>query len=69
MFNFAEVYEAMARAGAALVVEASELKPTLADLLDNPQRREAMRKAARAFSSQSAHALDDTWTQLQRLLP
>ncbi|HEX5776893.1 MAG TPA: 3-deoxy-D-manno-octulosonic acid transferase, partial [Caulobacteraceae bacterium] len=69
VFNFAEVYEAMAQAGAALVVEASGLKATLADLLDNADRREAMSKAALGFANRSAHALDDTWAQLQRLLP
>lgn len=66
VFNFAEVYEAMTAAGAAIVTDAAGLPEALARALG---RREAMSKAALAFADQGQHALDDTWAQLQRLLP
>lgn len=67
-FNFAEVYAAMADCGAAMIVEAWDLKPALADLLAKPAQRTAMKAAASSFASQGG-ALDDTWARLQRLLP
>jgi len=68
-FNFAEVYAAMQEAGAALVVEAWDLKAAIPDLLADTARRASMKSAALAFASQGAAALDDTWARLRRLLP
>lgn len=67
--NFAEVYEAMEAAGAAIVAEAWDLKDALTGLLADTKRRAAMAKSALAFAGQGAAALDDTWARLQRLLP
>jgi 3-deoxy-D-manno-octulosonic-acid transferase len=68
-FNFAEVYAALADAGAAVIVEAWDLKATLDELLSDAARRRRMKEAALAFAARGAAALDDTWTQLQRLTP
>ena len=66
VFNFAEIYDAMAAAGAATITDTAGLSVALTDVL---HRRETMSKAALAFADQGQHALDDTWGQLQRLLP
>ena len=66
VFNFAEVYDAMAAAGAAIIVDAAGLNAAITSVLE---RRETMSKAALAFADQGQHALDDTWAHLQRLLP
>ncbi|HEX6858714.1 MAG TPA: 3-deoxy-D-manno-octulosonic acid transferase [Caulobacteraceae bacterium] len=66
VFNFAEVYEAMVEAGAAVVADDPQ---ALFDALADLPRLKAMGETARRFAGGGARALDDTWTALEPLLP
>jgi 3-deoxy-D-manno-octulosonic-acid transferase len=70
VFNFAEVYDALVAADAAMMAEGfQELSDTLETLVAEDIRREVMSKAARAFAAQGPAALDATWARLKPLLP
>lgn len=70
VFNFAEVYEAMVAAGAAIIAPGfEELSTTLETLVADEARRNAMSRAAQAFAEQGEIALDAAWARLKPLLP
>jgi 3-deoxy-D-manno-octulosonic-acid transferase len=70
VFNFAEVYDAMVAADAAMMAEGfQEISDALETLVAEDIRREVMSKATRAFAAQGPAALDATWARLKPLLP
>ncbi len=69
-FNFAEATAGAIAAGAALrVADADALLATLAALLTDPRRRDAMRAAAHRFHDLHRGAADRLWTWLAPRLP
>jgi 3-deoxy-D-manno-octulosonic-acid transferase len=70
VFNFAEVYEAMVEADAAVVAPGfEELTTELETLVTDDARRNTMSLAAKAFAAQGDVALDAAWARLKPLLP
>jgi len=70
VFNFAEVYDAMVGADAAVIAAGfEELSAELETLVTDEARRTTMSRAARAFAAQGDVALDATWVKLKPLLP
>ena len=70
VFNFAEVYEAMVAADAAVIApDFEELSAELETLVTDEARRGVMSRAAKAFAAQGDVALDAAWAKLKPLLP
>jgi 3-deoxy-D-manno-octulosonic-acid transferase len=70
VFNFAEVYDAMVAADAAVIAPGfEELSAELETLVTDEARRGAMSRAAKAFAAQGDVALDAAWARLKPLLP
>ena len=70
VFNFAEVYDAMIAADAAVMTPGfEELGTELETLVTDDARRGVMSHAAKAFAAQGDVALDATWAKLKPLLP
>jgi len=70
VFNFAEVYEAMVEADAAIIAPGfEELSAELETLVTDDARRSTMSHAAKAFAAQGEVALDAAWAKLKPLLP
>jgi 3-deoxy-D-manno-octulosonic-acid transferase len=70
VFNFAEVYEAMVEADAAIVAPGfEELTTELETLVTDDARRHTMSLAAKSFAAQGDVALDAAWARLKPLLP
>ncbi|HEY1751962.1 MAG TPA: glycosyltransferase N-terminal domain-containing protein [Caulobacteraceae bacterium] len=68
--NFAEVYDEMAAAGAALIAEGEgELAAMLAALIDEPDRLAALGDAARAYAAAQGDQLAAALDRIRPLLP
>ena len=68
-FNFADVYAAMASAGAVVVTGANGLKDDLAGLMAAPSRRKTLGASAKAFADSQADAFEAGWALIGGLLP
>lgn len=68
VFNFTNLYADLAASAAAGIAPTPDALKALLTRL-TPQGLALMGDRARAFANEQATALDDTWTQLRRLLP
>jgi len=70
MFNYADIYDEMVAAGAALVTrDSDDLERALAGLLAAPEQLRALGEQARAYAATQLHGFEDGWRAIAPLLP